>query len=424
MKIIRTVLAIVLAVVLCAGALPVAAEGAVATIGQATARPGDTVTIPVTIDGLADIAGIDVHIEYDATRLECVSAKVTGFVAQMAMASANTKVASAPDQIWLTALSLSGVNGGGEALVLTFRVRDDAAQGLAKVAVVERSNQLSTSQGKDAPLSAVSGGVTVSNDAATQTTAVDTGTSAVVTLPPDVSTQAGEVPTTTYAIPEDDVTTAATSMTKPGGETIELPAPEPATDVNGNEMVDENGDLLYVQGVAVTIDSVEGAPGETVTVRVATSAVTDLTALVFQIGYDSEALEYIGGATEGYLKDAMAWAKVMADEQGVVSVGGTHPTGISGEGVIATLQFKVKTEADALDYRLSLKSSCEMQAGDVNVPLYLFSGEVRVMGENRNIVTPIVIVAVLVLAAIGITVLAMGVRRKKTEPAKTESTEE
>ncbi len=408
MKYIRSVLVLLLVLVFDIGMMPVAAAGATVIVGEATAHPGETVTVTVSATGFAEIAGIDLHFRYDATRLECVTGRAVGLAATMAMADTNTAVSGHPDEVWFTAMTMDSVSGDGDLVELTFRVKEDAPEGVATVALTK--SDLSDTNYRTVTADTVDGGITVAEqDGATTAPSANGQT----TAPVDTPTQ-GDAETTTVPMTAG-TTVPMTAMTKPNGEEISLPDPEPATDINGNAMTDDAGEPLYVQGVAVTVDEVEAKPGETVTVHVAVSSVTDLTAMVLKMEYDPEALEYISGETEGLLKETMTWAAVMQDEAGAVSIGATHADGVSGEGLIATLRFKVKATADARDYRLSLRSDSEMQAGDIAVPLYLYSGEVRVMGENRNIVTPIVLVAVLVLIAVGTAALAMCATRKKTK---------
>lgn len=408
MKYIGNVLVLLLVLVFGIGMMPVAAAGATVTVGEATAHPGETVTVTVSATGFAEIAGIDLHFRYDTTRLECVTGRAVGLAATMAMVDTNTAVSGHPDEVWFTAMTMDSVSGDGDLVELTFRVKEDAPEGVATVSLTK--SDLSDTNYRTVTATTVDGGITVAEQGDATTAPSANGQT---TASADTPTQGG-AETTTVPMTAD-TTVPTTAMTKPNGEEISLPDPEPATDINGNAMTDDAGEPLYVQGVAVTVDEAEAKPGETVTVYVAVSSVTDLTAMVLKMEYDPEALEYISGETEGFLKETMAWAAVMQDEAGAVSIGATHAEGVSGEGLIATLRFKVKATADARDYRLSLRSDSEMQAGDIAVPLYLYSGEVRVMGENRNIVTPIVLVAVLVLIAVGTAALAMCATRKKAK---------
>lgn len=383
-----------LAAVLLMMPLPVLAAGATATVGTATASPGETVTIPVSITGMENIAGMDLHIAYDSTRLECVSAQAAGLAADMDMASVNTKVAGHADEIWLTALSISGVSGSGEILTMTFRVLDTAAEGMAAVTILEKEDQLATEDLKYVDLALVDGGITVTANGSKPSG--DTAT----TTASDGAEEAN--PTTTAPL---------TPMTKPDGEELPIPDREPAKDIAGNELTDENGEPLYVQGVAITVDHVEADPGDTVAVQVAISPAEDLTAVALQIGYDPDGLEYAGGMTCGGL-DSMAWSTV-SEDKGIVSIGAMDTVGADVSGVIAVLHFTVRDDASAKDYRLSVKSSSEMQAGDIHVPLYPYSGEIRVMTESRNLTTPLIVVGALVAATVAVGILAVLSRKKK-----------
>lgn len=405
MKCMKTAAALLLAVTLLAAALPVAAAGAVLTVDSVTAAPGETVTVTVGAKGLVDIVGIDLHIEYDSTRLECVAAEATGLAAKMSMASVNTTVSSAPDQIWLTAMSLNAVNGDGELLAITFRVKETAAEGTAAVTIIEKKDQLADSAFAYVTPTYVNGGVTVAGEAVAQTSAPSAQTTAV-------QTQTGEVPTTTASVPDTATTAPLTVMTKPDGGELKLPEPEQATDIEGKPMVDTNGEPLYVQGVAVTVSNATAARGETVEVEVAISAATDLTAVVLQIGYDTEALEYVGGETRGVLQ-TMAWSTV-TEAEGIVSIGATDVAGVDGEGVVATLRFRVKDKAATTEHRLSLKTACEMQAGNVQVPLYLYAGEITVSGGESNRTT-VIVAAVLAVLAVAVAVTAIAARKKKSQ---------
>ena len=114
MKYIHSALVLLLVLVFGIGMMPVAAAGATVTVGEATAYPGETVTLTVSATGFAEIAGIDLHLCYDTTRLECVTGRAVGLAATMAMADTNTAVSGHPDEVWFTAMTLDSVSGDGD----------------------------------------------------------------------------------------------------------------------------------------------------------------------------------------------------------------------------------------------------------------------------------------------------------------------
>lgn len=104
------------------------------TVESAGVRRGDTVTVTVSLREAGEIAGGNFTIQYDATRLTLVSAEA-GEAVSGSMATVNPNYGA--DKVRLTFAGTSSLTGGGVLLAMTFRIREDAAQGEAAVEVAE-----------------------------------------------------------------------------------------------------------------------------------------------------------------------------------------------------------------------------------------------------------------------------------------------
>ena len=420
----------VLALVFCLTSLPVAAAPvATASIGTVTAARGETVTVPVSITQVSGIGAIALHIRYDGDVLECVSAEAVGIMDQMDMNTANTEPQNHPNEVWLTGMGLNGMSGSGDLMLITFKVKDNAPAGMSALEFTDPIEQeLILGDPIEAlEMATTNGGVMVKDEAAPTTTEPplqsDVVTTAAPTNPTTKTTAKDQVSSQTT--PTANNTTAAPNVTTPTGgnnaapdsgnnaasdsgnnaasdsgnnaasdsgndaasdSADETPATEPTTvptsvvvtREDGTEVTDKQGEPVVKDAVGISVGKATAKPGDTVTVNVSISAVSDLTAFGISILYDEEALEYVSGEAQGFLAN-MNFADFEGAD-GSVTIGGANPKAVSGEGVIATLTFKVLKKATSGEHTLKVDPESMLMADTIDLPFTGFDGAVTVEG--------------------------------------------
>lgn len=455
MKRIYSAAALVCVLLLCLTMLPLsaAAADATVTVANATVKPGDTFEVPVTVTHAENVGGVEIHVAYDGNVLECVSASLGDAMSGFMMKNVNTVPANHPNEVWLTALG-SNATIEGEAMRITFKVKDDAKSGDTTLTVVP--NRLAILVGLEAnalSVESVNGIVTIEAD--DDTVATTTKAPATTTAKKPTTTTA-KTPVNTTAVNEQtttatsaDSTTAATKETVPSGMVavedengqtvtrdngvvVTVPSRETVVDGNGETIKDDEGNPVMVPTIALMLDEKTGKPGETVTIEVAISAVADLTALGVSVEYDTDALTFAGGECIGFVKKHMTTTNVAENQKGTVEIAALSAEAVSGSGAIAQLHFTVNDDAKNGDYRLSVASKPLFQAGMMELPYKLFAGRITVEGgrESGNVfeifglgagvgVGVLVAVAVIGIPLIFVTVMAILsiriVRRRKAE---------
>lgn len=422
-SVLKRILGIVCALLCLIGsvaALPVSAAGnAVVTAGTVTATVGDTVTVPVSISEVDDIGGIGLHIAYDAAALECVEATAQGIVAPMDMLTVNTEPVGSPNEIWLTGISLNGIKGSGDILHITFKVKADAANGLAKVGFTEKGQELVSSVTvTEMPISCVDGGVVISGGSdAPATTAAGGSSDATTAAKTDAAQTTAamtDAATTTVqndqqANENDDTSDVVIDL-----EPLEKPTLGTAVDIDGAVITDAQGAPTMVQGAAIRIGKVTGTPGDVVTVAVDISEVSSLTAIGINVAYDTDMFKFESGEAKGILADGMAMTTVTEREDGIVSISAVHSTGVSGSGAVAYLHFRVKNSAKNGEHELSFATTPVLMSDLMTLPVSLQKGAITVEGARGNMTTVWLLVALIVVAG-GAVLFVLW--RKKT-PAK------
>lgn len=418
MKRLYRLLALLTALVFCMTAVPVsAAADATVTVGNVAAKAGETVTVPVSISHLENIASIGLHVEYDPAVLKCVSAEMSDAVASMDMANANTKPVRNTDRVILTAVSLKPVVLDGVVMTVTFEVLSDAPHGVTPVKVLDEGLSVSTTDLVELSVDVVDGGVTVGDvSVQTQGTSAEDPTSAtksdtVTTAPKD--TDATTVKNEDSANNTDGEDAAASTTAS-----IELPE-QTVVDVVGNIVTDVNGEPTKVKAIGVFIGSATASPEETVTVRVSLTDVTDLTAVGLSVHYNAAVLSFESGECVGFVKDNASMSSVLEHESGIVDISAMASNGMSGSGEIAELRFKVKNTAKNGEYRLSIKGEPLLQAKTFEYPVKIVAGQIRVEGAATNNSSGLYAALGIVAAAAALAfVVWICLRRKKSAPVQ------
>ena len=421
MKRTSRVLALLLVLVFCMTAMPVSAADATITVGNVAAKAGETVTVPVSISHLDNIASIGMHVWYDTSVLKCVSAQMSDTVASMNMANANIKPVRNTDRVILTAISLKPVVLDGVVMTVTFEVLADAPNGITPIKVLEEGLSVSTTDLAEQTLTIVNGGITIGDGVAAEPvtttavsdpTAVDTTVTSAKTDATTQTTAQGVTPTS-GASDQSEQPSQATTTTM-----MELPE-ETVVDVAGNVVTNAAGEPTKVKAIGVLVSSATATPNETVSVKVSLSAVAELTALGLSVHYDATALSFESGECVGFVKDAASMQSVLEHESGVVDISAIAANGMSGSGDIAELRFKVKSTAKNGEYRLAIKGDPLLQTSDYEFPVKTSAGILRVEGAvERNTDGLYAALGIVVVAAVVSLVVWLCLRRKKSAPVK------
>lgn len=102
-----------------------AAGGRTVTTGTVVANPGATVSVPVTVDDIADVGAATVTVGYDPTVVVCLGVDAGGLVEADRM----TFVDSGAGQVYAVFAGLAKATGDGELMRVRFAVRE-GTQGL------------------------------------------------------------------------------------------------------------------------------------------------------------------------------------------------------------------------------------------------------------------------------------------------------
>ena len=108
------------------------------------------------------------------------------------------------------------------------------------------------------------------------------------------------------------------------------------------------GQVVIEKG-GITIASVSGKPGDTVTVPVKINENPGFMAFLFSVKYDSSVLEYDSCKDGDLLGDLM-----LNPQDGIVGVNAISDSDIEGDGTLFNLVFKIKDGAKAGKYDITL----------------------------------------------------------------------
>jgi hypothetical protein len=136
------------------------------SIGQVVGKPGDTVTVNISLDSNPGIAGLGIQVTYDETRLRINSQSAINRGLSLAFLSyvgvnENTYSKSPFSVLWFGAMNDTST---GTLLSVTFTVQDNAPEGLAYVNVIYRQGDAVNLNEEHIPLSIAQGGVIVSRN--------------------------------------------------------------------------------------------------------------------------------------------------------------------------------------------------------------------------------------------------------------------
>lgn len=403
LKALRSLAALVMTCLFCLAVLPVTAAATVTlTVSTAAAAPGDTVTVSLSASQIDGLAAIGVHLVYDDAVLECLEATAQGLMKDMDMNEANTEPIGYSSQVWLTGMSLKGVSGSGEIMTVTFRVKDDAPEGMTTIGFADDyDTELITPTYEYIDCSLAEGGIVVDRDVSSPTAAAEATTSnAKTTAAPD---------------------SASAAPTTPNGETVTLTS-QPVFNTNGDAVVDDSGEPVMMSEIAVMVGNAAADPGETVTVPISISEATGLTGLSISLAYDTEQLTFVDGSCVGFVKDSMSVSFVNENNEGIVSIGATDSQGADGSGVIAELTFKVNKTAKAGHYALSLNPAPEFLNHTIKMPVQTHNGDFHIEtdGTPSNDVVVYAVIALALAIVLAAVVWRMAIRKKATpKPSQT-----
>lgn len=135
------------------------------TVGTATTRGGETVTIPVSIANNPGIAGFNLTINYDKTKLTPLSIEkgnaLTGGTLTSNIQQGGDM--SAYDRVTAYWVNPADFTSNGEILKLTFKVAENADEGDIPVTVTYESGDVSNQNYEDVALNIKNGAVSVKN---------------------------------------------------------------------------------------------------------------------------------------------------------------------------------------------------------------------------------------------------------------------
>ena len=394
-----------------------AASSATLTVGTVAARPGDTVTVPLSVSQIDGIGAVGIYITYDTSMLECVSAETVGIMNDMDTNTANTAPVNRQGEVWLTGMCLAGISGSGDLMHVTFKVKESATDGFATVGfVADKDQHLILADGSLMDVTCTAGGVSIATAAT-----VTESTAAPTTAASDASaaTTDAKAPSGNETVtPTTDATAPTTAVTRANGETVTV-TEMTVVDANGTPMTTPQGEPLKMQSVAVMISEVTAMPGEQVTVEVSLTAVSEMSMFGIDVSYDTETVTFVSGEMIGFVAEQMNTSNVMSEQEGVVVLSGADPTGVSGEGAIARLTFEVKRTAKAGKCRLALSPDPILVAkSSAQIPFTTYAGSITVGGEASS--NTALFVGLGVFAAVGVaTAVALVVIQRKKNAAPT-----
>jgi len=127
------------------------------TIPNLEASPGDTITVPITIDDAKGVAGADINLTYDAKVLTISEVKSTDLSGALSLSS-NTEIA---EQITLSLAGAKGIaEGSGSLIDLIFTVNSSAKVG-SETQIKFKDAELFDALGETIPSSAQDGKIEI-----------------------------------------------------------------------------------------------------------------------------------------------------------------------------------------------------------------------------------------------------------------------
>ncbi len=373
------------ALMLCAFGAAVSAEpNATVTVSTASAHPGDSVQVTLSISDVGPIGGLGFYLRYDDSVLECTDAAEQGFLPEMDMHTANKEVVNRPNEIWVTGLSLNGVSGNGVITVATFKVKENAPLGLAAIEFTERTQELyGLTTDEVYSLNTVNGGV--------QVVSAETPVENTTVLPPPATQAPTVAPAPTEpprTVPGGGVIVSdahGSDVTFPDGSQVTVAPSQTLLRPDGAVETQENGDPLLVNGVAAVISSAQVSPGGTVTLTLSLTDVQQLAALDIRLAYESEAMKFMGGEFTGFVAESMKTNNIVSgtpqtgDE---IWLTAANSDGVSGYGVIATLEFRVYSDTPQGQYAVGFSGESRLATGMASlIPCENIAGTVTVSGD-------------------------------------------
>lgn len=136
-------------------------------VGSAKAKPGDTIVIPVSIENNPGIVSLKLAVSYDSAVLELVSAEAGDFVvAEQEGVTVGSPsfgpIENNPFTInWVDALSDANYVTNGVVANLTFKVKEDAAEGATEISVSYNPNDVFDTDYSNVSFECKAGSVTV-----------------------------------------------------------------------------------------------------------------------------------------------------------------------------------------------------------------------------------------------------------------------
>ena len=163
-KALSLLLCLCMAVTMLSG-LTLADDGMTLTAAQPTARPGETVEIPLTLSGNPGISSMKLSVWYDDSVLTLVSAALDPVFADAggAMVMVND---SANPVVLLWMIPDGEIRQDGAFAALTFTVRDDAPETFAPVSISFDPEDVYNADETDIPMNIEDGGVQVQHNPA------------------------------------------------------------------------------------------------------------------------------------------------------------------------------------------------------------------------------------------------------------------
>ncbi len=424
--------ALLLAVVcMCMWVCPVSAATATLTVGTVAAKPGDTVTVPLSVSQIDGIGAVGIYLTYDMAVLECVSAEVVGIMNDMDTTTANTTPVNRTGEVWLTGMCLAGISGSGDLMHVTFKVKENTNANFANIGFVQDKDQhLIYVDGSLMDVTCNAGGVSI----ATQASEVETTVAPMTTTQnPNVPTQAttGAVVTPPTGVNNGDATTPnatptdlPATVTRANGETVAV-TEMTVVDANGAPVTTPQGEPVTMRSVAVMVSEVEALPGEQVTVDVALTAVSGLTMFGIDVAYDTEMVTFVSGEMTGFVAEQMNTANVMSEQEGVVVLSGADPAGVSGDGVIARLTFEVNRTAKGGKCRLALSPEPMLLSNtSVQIPFTTYAGSITVPESGSSNTGLFIGIGIFVVVGVATAVALVMMQKKKAASQTAESAQE
>lgn len=139
------------------------------SVGSAKAKPGDTIVIPVSVENNPGIISLKLSVAYDSAVLELVSAESGDFVVEeqedVTVGSPSFgPIENNPFTVnWVDALSDGNNKTNGVVANLTFKVKEDAADGDTEISVSYNPNDVFDFDQDNVAFECKAGTVTVSS---------------------------------------------------------------------------------------------------------------------------------------------------------------------------------------------------------------------------------------------------------------------